>query len=343
MNNRKYIIAGVVAVLFLFAGYNLYSYFKTQQAIQLEQDEKAENRRIERVEKARKREDDRLAAIAAEERQAEADRLARAEAKAQKIAEQKAREKAKRLAAVEEERLRLERRANDRTTKARTLRHIEGIPEDTIGQLNQVSADYVLDHPEEFLTQTFNARNLGAYKDVVKLLSDDSNVLMLYAAISSDLDVIKALVDIGIDINAQNKRGYTALMFASAYNSPEVVRFVLGQKADANMTAHVQNLNALHTASLFNPNPDTAEVLVKAGMPLEAQTENEYTPLLLAITENQNFEVAERLADLGADTKAYDEQGKNVHTLAEMRMNGEGSLYKQISDVVDERVLRKMR
>ena len=265
------------------------------------------------------------------------------EEEAQRIAGREAREEAERLAAEEERRVFIEERENNRITKARTLKHIEGIPEDLIDQLNQVSADYILDHPEEFLTQTFNAQNLGAYRDVVKLLSDNTNVLMLYAAISSDLDVIKALVDIGIDLNAQNKRGYTALMFAAAYNSPEVVRFLLGQGADTSMTAHVLNLNAFHTASLFNPNPDTAEVLVKAGMPLEAQTENEYTPLLLAITENTNIEVDERLADLGADTKAYDERGRNVHTLAKMRMNGEGSLYVKISDVVDERILRKIR
>ena len=276
MNNRKYIIAGVVAVLFLFAGFNLYSYFKTQQAIQLEQDQQAEARRIQREEDAKQREADRLAAIAAEERKAEAERLAREEAKAQKIAEEEARKEAARLAAAEEERLRLERRANDRTAKARALKHIEGIPEDTITQLKQVSADYILDHPEEFRSQTFNGRNLGAYKNLVKLLSDDTNVLMLYAAISPDLDVVKALVDIGIDLNAQNKRGYTTLMFAAAYNSPEVVRFLLGQGADMGVTAHVLNINALHAASLFNPNPDTAEVLVKAGMPLEAQTEKSY-------------------------------------------------------------------
>lgn len=343
MNNRNYIIAGVVAVLFLFAGFNLYSYFKTQQAIQLEQDQQAEARRVQREEEARQREADRRAEIAAEERRAEAERLAREEARAQKIAEEDARKEAARLAAAEEERLRLERRANDRTAKARALKHIEGIPEDTIAQLKQVSADYILDHPEEFRSQTFNGRNLGAYKNLVKLLSDDTNVLMLYAAISPDLDVVKALVDIGIDLNAQNKRGYTALMFAAAYNSPEVVRFLLGQGADASMTAHVLNINALHAASLFNPNPDTADVLVKAGMPLEAQTENEYTPLLLAITENPNLEVAERLADLGADTKAYDERGRNAHTLAEIRMRGSGSAYVKISDVVNDRILRKMR
>lgn len=343
MNNRKYIIAGVVAVLFLFAGYNLYSYFKTQQAIQFEQDQQVESRRIQREEDAKVREVDRLAAIAAEQQQEEAERTVRAEAKAQKVAEREARVEAERLAAEEKKRVREERRSNDRRAKARTPQHIEGLSDNAIQQLNQVSADYIRDHPEEFRTQKFTAQSLGASRGWAKLLTDDTNVLMLYAAISSDLDVIKAIVDTGIDLNAQNKRGYTGLMFAAAYNSPEVVRFLLGQGADTSKTAHVQNLNALHAASLFNPNPDTVEVLVKAGMPLEAQTENEYTPLLLAITENRNLEVAERLADLGADTKAYDEDGKNVHTLAQMRMNGEGSLYMQISDVVDERILRKMR
>lgn len=145
---------------------------------------------------------------AAEGRQVEAEHLAREQAEAERIAQREAREEAERLAAEEERRVFLEARENNRITKARTLKHIEGIPEDLIDQLNQVSADYILDHPEEFLTQTFNARNLGAFRDVVKLLSDDTNVLMLYAAVSSDLDVIKAIVDTGIDLNAQNKRGY---------------------------------------------------------------------------------------------------------------------------------------
>lgn len=183
---------------------------------------------------------------------------------------------------------------------------------------------------------------MGVRQSFVKLLANDTNALMLYAAVSSDLDVIKALVDVALDLNAQNEQGYTALMFASAYNNPEVVRFLLGQGADPNITAHILNLNALHIASLFNPNPDSADILIKAGMPLEGLTENDYTPLLLAITENKNLEVAERLADLGADTKAYDKQGRNVYALAQIRMRHDGSDYLKNSDTVNERILRKM-
>lgn len=353
MNNRKYIIAGVVAVLFTFAGYNLYSYFKTQQAIQLEQDQRAEQRRAARAEKVAQRETARIAAIAAAEKEAEAWRAVQelenakaAAEQAKKVEEEEARlaqQEAERLAFVEEKRLRREQDAKDRLAAIRRPKHIEGMTDERIDQLNQISADYIRDHPREFLDQELNPQNMGVRRSFVKLLANDTNALMLYAAVSADLDVIKALVDIGFDLNAQNEQGYTALMFASAYNNPEVVRFLLGQGADPSITAHILNLNALHIASLFNPNPDSADVLVKAGMPLESLTENDYTPLLLAITENKNLEVAERLADLGADTKAYDEQGRSVYALAQIRMRHDGSDYLKISDAVNERILRKMR
>ncbi len=343
MNNRKYIIAGVVAVLFCFAGYNLYSYFKTQQAIQMEEDRQVQERRIQRETEAREREAARLAQIENERLEAEAKENAREEERARKLAEEEARKEAKRLAQEEEKRAAEERRTNDRITKARTIKRIEGLKDEVIAKLNQVSADYILDHPDEFSTQTFSGANLGAYRPMVKLLDEGTNSLMLYAAVSSDLDVIKALLDIGIDVNAINKRGYSALMFAAAYNQPKVVRFLLGQGANKTAMAHVQNLNALHLASLLNPHPDMVETLVNAGLPLEGLTENEYTPLLLALTDNRNLEVAERLANLGANTKAYDEQGRNAYTLAKIRMDGEGDDYVMISEAVNERILRKMR
>jgi len=111
VNNRKYAITGVIAFLFLFAGYNLYSYFKTQQAIQLAEDQHAEERRIERAEAAEAREANRRAELAAQQQRDDAERLAREEAQARRIAE----EEVRRIAAEEEEQQRLEQRNNDRT------------------------------------------------------------------------------------------------------------------------------------------------------------------------------------------------------------------------------------
>ena len=56
MENRKWIFVGVISLVFVFAGYNLYSYFTEQQAIQIEEDRLAQERRdardAERVERA---------------------------------------------------------------------------------------------------------------------------------------------------------------------------------------------------------------------------------------------------------------------------------------------------
>ena len=48
MKNPKLIFAIVLSVVFCFAGYNLWSYFKEQQAIQIEEDRLAEEWRIQR-------------------------------------------------------------------------------------------------------------------------------------------------------------------------------------------------------------------------------------------------------------------------------------------------------
>jgi hypothetical protein len=63
------------------------------------------------------------------------------------------------------------------------------------------------------------------------------------------------------------------------------------------------------------------------------------TPLLLACSDNQNLEVAERLAGLGADTAAYSPDGLTAHGICSARVRGEGDDYIRISEEVDARVL----
>ena len=56
MTNRKWIFVAVIGVVFLFAGYILYSYFQEQAAIAAQEDRQAEERRIERDRVAAERE-----------------------------------------------------------------------------------------------------------------------------------------------------------------------------------------------------------------------------------------------------------------------------------------------
>ena len=335
MKHRNTIIAGIVATLFLFAGYNLYSYFKEQQTIQQQEDRQTETRRIQKDQDRQRQKAEKQARIDKENQQRDAERQARLEAKKKRQAEQDAEREAKRQKQLAEAKRRKEAQLQTRLQKARTPRYIEGISEDTITKFNSVSARYIRDHPDEFLKQRFDQDTFGSRTNFERLTHKDTNTLMLYTAISQDTDILQVLLDIGLNINSANKAGYTPLMFASAYNTPEVVKFLIANGADTKAKAYIQDLNALHIASLFNPKPDVIDTLLSAGMDIEAKTENGSTPLLLAASDNRNLEVVGRLATKGADRTVYDQKGRTALKFVEARIRGEGDEYLRISDNVN--------
>lgn len=349
MKNPKLIFAAVIGVVFCFAGYNLWSYFKEQQAIQIEEDMLAEERRVARAAEKRRKAEERAAKEAEEAAASEQERLAQEEREAEetrqleeaRIAADAATE-AKRAAAEKEKANREAARIAERTREARTLTTIREIQNDIMVQLSQLSPRYITDKPEEFLTQTFGPRQLGTRSRSQRLVYDGTNPLMLYAAIDQNQSILEALLGIGMNINAANEAGFTPLMFAAAYAYPETVEYLIGQGADVSAQAYKMDLNALHLAALLNPDPDVIDVLLDAGFSIEGPTSNGYTPLVLAASDNPNFEVAERLAALGADRSAYDEKGRTAKALIEDRINGNGDVYVKISNEVNERVLDRL-
>lgn len=335
MNTQRTIFAAVVAVVFLFAGYNLYNYFSNQSEIQAQKD--LESRKIATDREKRK------AAEAEARQQAQAERKREQQKEERLAAERRAAQEAKRQKEAEEREARRQEglalkkkkdqeRLQARIELARNPKHIEGLPEETIEKFNSIAARYIRDNPDEFLKVSFSDKTLHPRRSGKRLLKEGTNPLMLYAAISQDSDILQALIDIGLDINSANDAGYTALMFAAGYNTPEMVKFLIGKGADTSAKAYVQDLNALHVASLFNPKPRVIEVLLAAGMNIEAKTENDHTPLLLAASDNRNLEVVERLALKGADKGAYDAKGRTALKIVEARIRGEGDEYVRISD-----------
>ena len=339
MKNPKIIFAAILAVLVCFAGYNLWSYFKEQQAIQIEEDRVAEERRVQRAQERLEREE-----AAAQERAEQAAIAEAARLEAERLQEERraaeAAEALERQRQAEAERAAAEAaRLAQATQAARSLNHIEGLPPETIQRLVSISSRYILDNPEEFLHVQVDSRSMGAVRGYERMLSPGTNSLMLYAAVSSDADYLAALLEIGLDINSTNQMGYTPLMFAAAYGTPATVQFLLDAGADISAQAYVQNMNALHVAALSNPRPDVIAVLVNAGLPLEERVEADYTALLIAASSNQNFEIAERLAALRADTSAYDPDGTTAATLIEERVLGDGDRFVAINDAVTARII----
>lgn len=349
MNNRTYLFAGVIAVVFVFAGYNLYSYFQEQAVVAAEQERQAEERRIER-------EQERAAAAASRQEEAarlEEERLAQQERERQEAAEREA--ERERIRLETEARAQLEREAREaerqeqarlareeRIARARAVTEIEGLRDDAITAIRGLSPRYIRDKPGEFLDVfpglAQGERVMGVDNRI--LLQGGSTTLMVFAAVSQNTDALQALLDIGVDINAANERGFTALMFAAAYNRPEIAAFLLSSGSDISTRAYDRDLNALHVASLLNPQPDVLDVLLSAGLPLEDRVTTGETALLLAVSENPNLEVAERLAALGADTTVSNENGQSLQAIAEARRMDTAKPIRWIDDESYERAVR---
>lgn len=352
MKEKKYLFAAVLGVVFLFAGYNLYSYFSTQAVREAEEARLAEEAKLakeaerariaaEKQAEAERKEAERQAVLDEEERK-------RAEDAAQRAEEERLYQEAEAAAkaADEAERQRVEDvRTQELLERARTRQTIEDFSEDMITQVRSMSPRYIADHPEEF-HQVYDtqagARALGGGYGQRLLFQDGTTALMIFAAVSQDTSALQALLDAGLDLNAANKQGFTALMFAAAYNQPEVVQFLLEKGADPSIKSYFQDVNALHLASLLNPNPGVVEALARSGFDLEAKTLNNLTPLILAAQENPNLEVVERLASLGADKGAYDEQGRSAKAVVEERIATSEPRFTAISPEWDAKVLEAL-
>ena len=208
MKNSKALFTAILAVVFCFAGYNLWSYFQGQQ------DNKKLGQR-ESHELSLAKEKTRLADIATREKlatkkreqQEEKERQAQARRDKQKADRLLAQEKRNSEIAGQRERREAMTQAEleSRFQTARTPRMIEGIPIETIEQIRSISARYIRDKPQEFLTKKFDETSFN--NRYGKLLKKDTTFLMLFAAISQDTDHIQALLDIGMDINASNAGG----------------------------------------------------------------------------------------------------------------------------------------
>ena len=86
------------------------------------------------------------------------------------------------------------------------------------------------------------------------------------ATARGDLVAIEALIARGIDINARDAHGQTALMNAARDGQPEVVQLLVAHGADLNHRAKF-NLTALMLA-VVRGHPDIVRTLVSAGADL---------------------------------------------------------------------------
>lgn len=131
------------------------------------------------------------------------------------------------------------------------------------------------------------------------------------------LQQIETAIKAGVNINAIVGEAATALGFAAAENTDiEVIKALIKAGADVN------DDHAL-TSAAGNPNPEVIEMFIKAGANVNKMLYmggSNFTPLMVA-AGNKNPEIATILIEAGANVNAKNEDGETALTIASEQNN----------------------
>lgn len=122
-------------------------------------------------------------------------------------------------------------------------------------------------------------------------------------------EIIKKMIAQGVDIEAENEDGETALYLACDWEKPEVVSLLL--KAGANINIKGKYKDSLFYEACESGNEDIVSMLVKAGA--DVNSKNRYkNPALFAACENGNSEIVSLLIKAGANINLRNEDGETA-------------------------------
>ncbi|SEA16548.1 ankyrin repeat domain-containing protein [Bizionia paragorgiae] len=135
----------------------------------------------------------------------------------------------------------------------------------------------------------------------------------LNAAQRNNIEIVQTLFKEVRNINHKNKKGESALTLAVAYNAPEVVAFLIANKADVMVTDANGNsltpylLNS-YKASRKNDFESKLNVLSANGLEVSKTQKNGDSVFHLALNTN-NFDLVKFAAGLNADVNAKNNEG----------------------------------
>ena len=138
----------------------------------------------------------------------------------------------------------------------------------------------------------------------------DATGQLMSAAQSGDLETIKLLLKNGVEINAKDNAGYTALTWAAVEGQTNVVKLLLDKGADFN----AKDTKGFTTLMIASEQGQTivVKLLLDKGADINAKDTNATTALMVAVEGgwgHTNTDVVKLLLDKGADINAKDNEG----------------------------------
>jgi len=106
---------------------------------------------------------------------------------------------------------------------------------------------------------------LAEHRDIIINAKDKKgNTALMYAASNDKIDIAKTLLDAGADVNAINKRRSTALIIAAWHGRVDIVEVLINAGADVSVKNKDGN-TALKIAAEINDQKKITSLLVEAG------------------------------------------------------------------------------
>lgn len=171
------------------------------------------------------------------------------------------------------------------------------------------------------------AAGFAGHTEVVRLLLqhgasiDDQLGLSLlhHAAGKGQTELVATLLDSGVDVNAQDGVGYTALMRAAEAGQDEMIELLVAKGANVN-AQEMHGYSSLMWAVITGRH-STARVLAEHGADVNAREKKANWTALMMATIKDDVEMVRLLLQRGADPLLADTSGTTARDLAYRRRN----------------------
>lgn len=135
----------------------------------------------------------------------------------------------------------------------------------------------------------------------------DGRTALINAAARGELDVVNTLVSRGVDINVKDKNGYTALSHAIDAMHDEIEEALLN-RPELDPNCRGKNNRPALMAYVWRDNKDRVEKLLARGADVTIQ-DNDGDTALHGAAQTGNVEIMRVLLDKGANVNAKNKQG----------------------------------
>ena len=137
---------------------------------------------------------------------------------------------------------------------------------------------------------------------------------MRQAALDGETARVMSLLEAGVNVDAADQEGHTALMFASFNGHSEIVLALIGEDAQVDRRDLLGRTALLYAST--GPFPETVKILLEKGAePNIVDSEEHFSPLMHAAAEG-HMDVVKILLDYGADHTLTDVDNDNAESFA---------------------------